>query len=166
MIWKPIPHWPLYEASETGIIRNAKTGRVIKTRLGHGIKYLIVDLHTGKRWGLSSSTGQTTHLVHVLVCSAFHGERPSGMDVAHGDGNHQNNAASNLRWATRSDNMRDKSKHGTERRGEARFGAKLTADQVLAIRADPRPEKPIAADYGISTGTVGKIRRREKWTHI
>lgn len=166
MIWRPVPGWPLYEASEAGHIRNAKTGRVIKTRLGGGIKYHVADLHTGKRWGLSQTTGQSTQLVHVLVCSAFHGEKPPGMEVAHNDGNRLNNAASNLRWATRSENMHDKHRHGTERVGEARPGAKLTADQVLAIKGDTRPERLIAADYGISGGTVGKIRRREKWAHL
>ena len=41
-------------------------------------------------------------LVHILVCEAFHGPKPSGknLSVDHEDRNRSNNRADNLRWAT------------------------------------------------------------------
>lgn len=51
--------------------------------------------------------------VHVLVCEAFHGVRPDGMQVRHLDGQVLNNAATNLAWGTAAENERDKVRHGT-----------------------------------------------------
>lgn len=50
--------------------------------------------------------------------------------------------------------------------GEGRYNARLTEDQVRAIRRDPRPALMIATEYPIGAGTVGKIKRREKWKHV
>lgn len=54
-----------------------------------------------------------TRLVHHLVAAAFHGPRPDGLNVLHGDGNHTNNRPGNLRYGTQSDNMKDGIQHGT-----------------------------------------------------
>lgn len=53
--------------------------------------------------------------VHQLVCTAFHGEKPSpNHEVRHLDGNPMNNNAENLAWGTRSENARDRVRHGTQ----------------------------------------------------
>ena len=53
-------------------------------------------------------------LVHALVTTAFHGQKPSPSHVVcHWDGERLNNAASNLRWGTLSDNLHDAVRHGT-----------------------------------------------------
>lgn len=44
--------------------------------------------------------------------------------------------------------------------------AKLTEDQVREIRSDPRPLVHIARAYGIGEMQVGRIKRRERWSHI
>lgn len=57
---------------------------------------------------------QKRRAVHVLVADAFHGPKPTPQhQAAHGDGNPQNNAASNIRWATAKENQRDRFEHGT-----------------------------------------------------
>lgn len=43
--------------------------------------------------------------VHQLVCEAFHGAPKDGQEVLHVDENGLNNAASNLRWGTRKENL-------------------------------------------------------------
>ena len=43
---------------------------------------------------------------------------------------------------------------------------KLTADQALAIRADPRSLGEIAAAYGISKPHVCSIKKRVFWRHL
>ncbi len=45
--------------------------------------------------------------IHVLICTIFHGSKPEGMEVSHLDKDGLNNKASNLRWATHGDNMRN-----------------------------------------------------------
>jgi hypothetical protein len=45
-------------------------------------------------------------MVHIIVCHAFHGPKPSeGHTVDHIDGDPSNNSASNLRWATRTEQV-------------------------------------------------------------
>lgn len=50
--------------------------------------------------------------------------------------------------------------------GEKNGSAKLKTADVLAIRADRRPVKVIAFQYGISIGQVSRIRLGRKWRHI
>jgi len=50
--------------------------------------------------------------------------------------------------------------------GELHNMAKLTEDEVLRIRADNRPQRRIAADYGITQAAVSLIKRRINWRHI
>lgn len=47
--------------------------------------------------------------------------------------------------------------------GEKHPRAKLTADQVEAIRADTRTQQEIADCYGISRPHVGRIKRYARW---
>ena len=53
--------------------------------------------------------------VHKLVCESFNGKQPSPeYEVCHIDGNKTNNTSSNLYWGTRSDNAKDRVRHGTQ----------------------------------------------------
>jgi len=51
-------------------------------------------------------------------------------------------------------------------RGEEVASAKLTADDVRAIRRDQRMRAAVAADYGISKAAVSSIWARRTWKHI
>lgn len=51
-------------------------------------------------------------------------------------------------------------------RGEDSGAAKLTTEQVLAIRADPRPYCDIAATYGVTESGIMAIKYRETWKHL
>ena len=51
-------------------------------------------------------------------------------------------------------------------KGEQHGNAKLTEDDVRAIRADERTGREIAADYGISQQTVSLIRNGKLWKHV
>ena len=52
------------------------------------------------------------------------------------------------------------------RRGELNGEAKLTATQALAIRADPRLQRVIAAEYGVSKALVSHIKTCRLWKHL
>lgn len=68
--------------------------------------------------------------VHRIVAEAFLGPPPfPAAEVCHGDGNRHNNCASNLRWDTRSNNHRDKVKHGTHN-----WGNRLTCELGHELR--------------------------------
>ena len=115
-VWLPIPgHEGSYEVSSDGRVRSldrivgAPHGftRSIKGRemwqATHGKGYKFVHLSPEKR----------TDYVHRLVALAFLGPLPEGMVVCHNDGDPTNNRADNLRYATQSENEKDKIRHGT-----------------------------------------------------
>lgn len=53
-----------------------------------------------------------TFRVHRLVCEAFKGPCPEGMECRHLNGINTDNRAENLEWGTHGENMQDAVKHG------------------------------------------------------
>jgi hypothetical protein len=47
--------------------------------------------------------------------------------------------------------------------GEAHHNAKFGAREALEISQDKRPAHVVAAQYGVSTKTVYRLRRNETW---
>lgn len=113
--WKPAPGYEgLYEVSDQGRVRRTTSthgraaGYVLKPRLSTG--YLTVTL--------SASSVQKVVKVHRLVALAFLGPAPSpAHEVCHADDVKTNNAASNLRWDTHQNNMRDMVRNGAAHLG-------------------------------------------------
>lgn len=113
-MWREIPGTDgLYEASEQGDIRSLDRVIVKRNRWGHDAP-LRKPGRVLKPWrdcnGYSVvyvcvRGGRKAVNVHRLVAAAFHGSR-SGADVNHIDGDKTNNAASNLEWCSRSENIR------------------------------------------------------------
>lgn len=98
-----------------------------------------------------------------IVCEAWHGPCPPGMEVCHGNGVPHDDRPSNLRWGTKTENGQDKADHGHVP------GQKLTpADVPKIIRAKRRgtASRKIAARLGVSTKTVREIATGEKWNHV
>jgi hypothetical protein len=169
-IWKTIPAAPDYEASTFGRIRRSSTGispksrvvvgRILKPRLsGRRMTYLCVNMTVAGR--------AKNYNVHRMVGETFLGAAPTpNAHIAHRDGDSLNNAISNLRWATPSENERDKLRHGRDTRGTRNGVNKLTSVDVLAIRESTRPQSAVAAQFGVSQTTVSKIRRRMRWAWL
>ena len=108
--WRKVPGWPGYKISSHGRARSVP--RVLADGRWHGGSllqpapdgdgYLQVTLSDGPRTRRAG--------VHTLVLEAFTGPRPDGMEGCHGNGDHQDNWLSNLRWDTHLENERDKKK--------------------------------------------------------
>lgn len=148
----------LYQVSDFGNIKNAKTG-------------LIKKLNFNKRLNrpqicLSKFDKTTTYYPHKLVMEAFVSKRPEGMECCHADGDPWNNALTNLRWDNRANNSQDKFKHGTQKMGEKHPMSKLTVEKVLAIRQDTRIHRMIAIEYGISQSVISEIKSKKSWAHV
>ena len=67
---------------------------------------------------------------------------------------------SHLFTGTKKDNAVDMARKG--RAG----GRKLSADDVRAIRNDPRSLTAIAKDYGVFFTLIGAIKRKSRWAHL
>ena len=179
--WRPVVGFEgLYEASSLGRIRSldrrvavsrsrrrggrpysrAVRGRILALTQTRSAGYLMVNLN-------KDAVG-TEHSVHVLICTAFHGPRPLGKIVAHGDGKRRNNAASNLRWATYQENAADAARHGTSLVGERNRSAKLSEAQARAIKFAPEnvTVRSLALAHGVSVDCIRSIRTGSRWKHL
>ena len=148
----------LYQVSDLGNVRNARTGHIKKPHLNVRLNRPQICL--------SKFDKVTTIYPHKLVMEAFVGKRPEGMECCHADGNPWNNELSNLRWDSRTNNSQDKFKHGTQKMGEKHPMSKLTVEKVLAIRQDSRLHRIIAVEYGVCQPTISQIKSRKYWVHV
>ena len=165
--WRPVVgHEGRYEVSSLGRVRSLKgwkmAGQMMKVR---------VCYHGYARAYLSTNGKCKSIYVHRLVLEAFVGPKPSRKhQSAHNDGNRTNNTLANLRWATPTDNARDRIRHGTYLFGETGTSAKLTACEVIEIRRlcskHEMQMKEIAALFGVEPSTIYAIRTRKSWKHL
>ncbi len=135
-LWKTIPGWESYEASSLGRIRSIDRwveyvdgrrcfyySKVLKHRVGKH-KYFYVFLCDGKQHQFNCS-------VHSLVCAAFHGSCPTGLECRHLDGINIHNTPQNLKWGTRRENKADSIRHGTNNTNK---GRKLLNSKISALK--------------------------------
>lgn len=99
--WKDIPGYSTYEASNLGIVRHKRLGKICnfsfhETSVGSYLRIgLLDDARTSRSKG-----------AHILICTAFNGVSPGDeFEVNHIDGNKHNNLPSNLEWKTRGGNI-------------------------------------------------------------
>lgn len=140
----------LYEVSSLGRVRSWWSGepRIMSTPLNGAPKGNYRIFRTSSRGGQSVS-----RRVHTEVCKAFHGQRPEWAEVVrHLDGDNQNNRASNLAWGTQKENVADTFRHGYK------AWAKLSHDDVRAIRSSRARAVDLAARYGVSKGLIHGVR--------
>lgn len=105
-------------------------------------------------------------LAHRYVCEKAHGVPPTAEhQAAHSCGNKTCVNPHHLRWATRVENEDDKRSHGTNAAGERNGATKLTIDDVAEIRRSKKSHRSIASVFGVSSSTVGRIKRGETWGH-
>lgn len=151
------------------------------------LRYPVVTLRVGGQY--------VRETVHRIVCTVYHGQRPSpGHEVRHLNGNAQDARAYNLTWGTHAENMADMIRHGTQgptnhpermsrgenhylrrdpgriRRGEQTGGvAKLTEADIRRIRQEaiaPGAKARLAREYGVSQGNIFNIVTMRTWKHV
>lgn len=107
--------------------------------------------------------------LHSVVCEAFHGPRPVGMECRHLNGIKTDCRADNLVWGTREQNRQDNHDNGAYMKGSAHTQAKLTEEQVAEIRkrcSEGEPQKRLAAEFGVSDSNISFIINGKSWSHI
>jgi hypothetical protein len=112
-----------------------------------------------------AKVGGKTMKAHRLSWEFYRGPIPDGMIICHHCDNRKCINPDHLFIGTTQDNVDDKMRKGrfVTTPGEKNGYAKLTAEQVRAIRADSRAQHRIAADYGISQSNVSVIKQGKAW---
>lgn len=111
--WRTIPGFECYEVSGGGMVRRAagghgsQAGRVLKARKSAS-GYPMVNLSAAGR--------AKTMMIHVLVCTAFHGPKPTDQHlVCHRNDIPSDNQPGNLYWGTPAENAVDRSRNASRR---------------------------------------------------
>jgi hypothetical protein len=167
-IWKDALGWEgLYEVSSLGNIRSiARVNPVNKMLLGGKNLKRILGSRGYYVVNLTAKNRRNQYFVHKLVLEAFVGKAPQNMEACHNDGNRLNCSLSNLRWDTRSNNHKDKIKHGTYQIGEKANNVKLTNEIVIAIRKNKLSPSEAARQFGLSPTNAKRIVSYKTWRHL
>ena len=130
--WRDIPGYEgRYQVSDLGRVRSLdhRVRLVVKgvetTRLSPG---RILKPGPARSGHLTVALGRgNSKQVHALVLLAFVGPYPEGMEVLHGDDDPTNNRLNNLRYGTRSENLRQCVAHGRHKCHPNFIGARWRA---------------------------------------
>lgn len=127
------------------------------------------DSLTAKGYGRFSYNGKAER-AHRVSWLLHRGPIPHGMLVCHRCDNPGCVNPEHLFLGTPAANMADMDAKGRRVNappiGEKARHAKLTSQQVIAIRAAVGSNREIAERYGITAANVGYIRRRQSWAHV
>lgn len=167
IIWKDIPEYSDYQASDKGQIR--KGNKIVKQYI---YRYWNQQHSASTEYASISIHGKNQY-VHRLVASAFIGSG-KGKIVRHGPGGSLDNSIENLCYGTQYENMvEDRKRDGTFRSGDKVATSKLTNSDVVDIKsllALPKEDRPllkeIAADYFVDITTISRIKRGIDWKDV
>lgn len=175
-VWyKGVPDFPGYCAGSNGTVWSC----LVLVRLGrnrgnltvlgeawkplkHAVKrrkYLAVSLRRDKK--------AYPFWIHRIIMETFIGPRHPGQECCHWDDDGTNNRLSNLRWDTHLSNKADSARNNTILWGAANHRAKLSEDQVRAIREIYRSgrasQNQLARQFGVRQSAISSIVLLKSW---
>lgn len=114
---------------------------------------------------------QVVKRVPRLVLMAFAGPCPKRMEARHfPNQDTTQNQLSNLSWASKTQNYKDREIKGTSNKGERNGRAKLSQRDVLEIirlyKQGNMTHKQLALKYKVSTGPICRILNGQSWICI
>lgn len=160
--WRVVPGFENYSVSSFGRVRRDRVNSV-----EYQDRLLSQQDRADGRLSVSLSKPGTrkNFKVHVIVAAAFLGPRPNGYEVAHNNGDCLDNRASNLRYATRAENVADIARHGKVVRGERHGMCKLRDDDVsriVRLRQQGLTNRQVAVQFGIHRNYVSVLFNSKK----
>jgi hypothetical protein len=102
-VWKTIENNEEYKVSNDGLIKKVETGKLMAQSVHKSKGTENYSRYCIKMFGKN-------YFVHRLVANAFVPNPENKLEVDHIDGNALNNHYTNLRWATRHEQMRNTKK--------------------------------------------------------
>lgn len=163
--WRVIPGYSSHEASSLGRIRRSRRcatrreGTIVAQHMITCLEVSLID-DQGKR---------SMRPVSLLVCMAFHGERPSPKHGAvHVDG--LENTSDNLKWGTKQEESQNRKRRGTQAylKGEQHYHV-LTDELVIELRrlrAMGWSYPELGEYFGKNEATLSAAVSGENWPHL
>lgn len=154
--WRAIGGTIGYEISDYGRLR--RDGRLLNGCI-YSTGYRMAALHL-------TDGGRIRKAYHTLVCEAFIGAKPSGLQVRHLNGDPLDNRLSNLAYGTCAENMADQYVHGTRIMGDTHPAAKLSyakAREIRERRARGDSIRGMAREYGVHKKAIANLLRGKTW---
>lgn len=106
------------------------------------------------------------HRVHRVVYEAAHGPLAPGVLLRHTCDNRACARLDHLLPGTPAENTADMLARDRAAKGVRNARARLTDDDVRAIRVATGTQAEIGRRFGIPRSQAGKIRRGEAWAHV
>ena len=150
-----------YQVSSDGHVRNKNTGKTLK---GSPDKrgYLTASIWINKQIH--------TMLIHRLIAQTFIPNPDNKPTVNHKDGNKQNNAVSNLEWATHQENIDHAIQTGLRNlqgiNAVSNIYTEAQVHEVCKLLEAGKNPKEIAKLLSVSQNLPRRIKYRGKWSHI
>jgi hypothetical protein len=123
----------------------------------------------GQKWHGRISDGRKLIAVHRLAYELEVGPIPEGMEVCHSCDVPNCVNPKHLWIGTQAENVADCKAKGRNRwaavEGERHYKARLSREQVLAIRASAARGVDLAAQYGVSPACISDIRLLRRHKH-
>ncbi|WP_430438999.1 HNH endonuclease [Shinella sp.] len=157
---------PLGGARPAGDLMRFMVDVVFPYQSGACLKWPFPVMGTG--YGQISVDGKM-HLAHRFACEKIHGSPPTkSHQAAHSCGNRWCVNPAHLSWKTQAGNEADKIIHGRSNRGERCGSAKLSVENVLAIRRlfGTKTNEELGRLFGVRASQISRIGTRSRWAHI
>lgn len=123
-----------------------------------------------KGYGVIAVAGSKVRIAHDVAWESHHGRAlPKGMVVRHSCDNPPCVNPAHLLLGTHGDNSQDKVDRNRQAKGSGHGIAKLTEVDIPVIRAlhnSGASQKFIAAQFGVTQGTVSHVIRGATWAHV
>lgn len=166
----------LYEVNENGtVFRNVKSKKQLKIKLDyHHSKagYYATFVHIG---GRRKDSYIKRVMIHAVVAECWLGDKPDGYEIDHIDRNTHNNHYSNLRYVTRSEQMKNRNHTNIAKRGALNLAEarrlrmkpiKLVGDDgSLYFASISDCARWLGQKYGVSAERF-RYRLKQKRSHI
>lgn len=166
--WKDIKGFEgRYQVSNTGKVRNAKSGNLLSlnrlTKCGYRKAALYLENRKSKECR-----------IHRLVAETFISNPDNKETVNHKDGDKLNNHVNNLEWATRSEQVFHSYELGLKNplSGTSSPHSKLTDDQVREIRSLYIPQSKefgavaLSKKYNVSHRVILLVAKGKSYKHV
>jgi hypothetical protein len=146
----------LYEVHESGEVYSVTTGRGISF-VDNGRGYMRGNL-------MCVDGKKRTFYLHRLVAHFFCYNPDRLPQVNHIDGDKANNNHDNLEWVTNLENNKHARKTGLiDDKGHKNGGAKLSVEQVKAIRQSTLSASAMSRIYGVCVETICKVLKNKSY---